>query len=636
MCVELARGAGVDYRSTVTKLEGRCHAGEGFVIEGPFAMFQLDTNYQPDQGPQVPLITSTALGSDQSVDLSPSNVLLELDLAHDPLLTPAPRSSLSPAGALDGASTASAPEEFGAIPEIDDEDFASMAYLFTPDHEDFLLNQTPRGSTMIGDGPSPASLPQFSLRPLSPQSFSILDGSSSPISPEGHLLLSHFMNDFVKVASQNLNDKSPWQSLYFPEALKAVGQLTLRTEPSAANLSLLYSLMVISAFHLDRLSGAEAGSGYWWKIAETYQAKSMAHIQISLRHEVVGPKKAKYKTLLMALLALVTSCITNGKLVDARKHLLDAQRLIHLRGLCKYNPSRKVQMLHTMFLYLRVMEEATFVYPLSADSQFFKNDTAAPSSARYPSLAGHKWFGIQEDGVPSNFRELDDFFENSGPEVRQLFSRIYNIPESLVVLMSHITYLCCESRQVKATPHPNPDFMEDFHKRCKVVEDLLCGWTNEDKQQQQAQEAPGGIMDEAAASTSSTNTDSDHGAKAFHGALVIYFYREVHDINRFMLQYMVRDIKAHLLALEGEKIAQNIASASVLWPGFIAAVEAQDQEDFSDICNWMRACADRYGLRSFDRAADVAADFWWARQRDGHVLKWPERVLQKKSFMILP
>lgn len=320
MCVELARGIGIDYRSTITKMEERCQAGENTVTDGPFAMFQLNTSYRPGQEAQAQSDTSLDQDNHQSTEIEPAMVPSELNMVQDSLLTPAPQSSLSPSSVLDGSSTGSASEEFVTIPDMNDEDFASISYLFTPDAHDLLLDHIPRGSAIVDEEQNIGNNPHISLSPLSPQSFSILDGSSSPISPEGHLLLSHFMNDFVKVASHNLNDKSPWQSLYFPEALKTVGQLTLRAEPSAASLSLLYSLMVISAFHLDRLSGAEAGSGYWWKIAETYQAKAMAHIQISLRHEVVGPKKAKYKTLLMGLLALVTSCVSSitSWLPDAR------------------------------------------------------------------------------------------------------------------------------------------------------------------------------------------------------------------------------------------------------------------------------------------------------------------------------
>lgn len=365
-----------------------------------------------------------------------------------------------------------------------------------------------------------------------------------------------------------------------------------------------------------------------------------------------------------------TNKITNGKLVDARKHLLDAQRLIHMRGISKKHPSRKVQMLHAMFLYLRIMEEATFVYPISANSEFFHNHlspNAHPSSARYPSLAAHRWFsGSVEDGVPANFRELDDFFERSGPALRPLFARTYGIPESLVVLSSHITYLCCEMRQVRARGgHPWAGFDEDYRKRCKVVEDLLCGWTKEQQLPEETATSPSSSPSSSSSSSSSlssspssspsppsgdfsgsnTNNEAadeeeDHAAQAFHAALIIFFYRDVRDINRFTLQHHVKTVKAHLLALEGRKIAQGVASASVLWPGFIAAAEALDHADFADLVAWMRGCADRYGLRSFDRAADVAADVWAARQAEkrlgGRGLAWSERVLQQKSFMILP
>ncbi|KAL0263608.1 hypothetical protein SLS55_002589 [Diplodia seriata] len=654
MCRELVDSTDLDYKSNFVQMEERAMAGEEAVIEGPFTVFRLDISPRPDEAFELQQETLPGLLEDPLVEVQPFEVDPEVQLLQDSEIVPSPPSPSSSTNKGSVRHSTSTFDPNAAIEDIQHDDFASLSFLFPPEGQDPFLDQLHHFPGMHDRDQDKTDFMHFSLSPVCPQALTIPASSNSPISAEEHLLLSHFMSDFVKVASPTSNGKSPWQTLYFPEALKTVGQLTLRADPSAASLSLLYSLMVISAFHLDRLSGAEAGAGYWWRIAESYQAKAMAHIQLSLRHEVVGPKKAKYK-------------ITNGKLVDARKHLLDAQRLIHVRGISKTNPSRKVQMLHAMFLYLRVMEEATFVYPISGQSEFFQNHLSPnehPSSARYPSLAAHRWFsGSVEDGVPANFRELDDFFERSGPALRPLFARTYGVPESLVVLMSHITYLCCEVRQVRAQGgHPWAGFAEDYAKRCKVVEDLLCAWTINDQQQHHPPPPATSTCPSSSSSSSSSlsssppspssttgddnNNNEDHAASAFHASLVIFFYREVRDINRFTLQHLVKSVKSHLLALEGRKIAQGeAASASVLWPGFIAAVEALDHADFAELCAWMRGCAARYGLRSFDRAADVAADVWAARMQmerergaggGGASLAWPERVLQKKSFMILP
>lgn len=287
MCRELATSADVDYRSNVLRMEERAIAGEDTVIEGPFTVFQLDTVTRRDESQQE---TLPSLMDDPLAEIEPFQVDPEVQLLQESSIVPSPPSSNKASDQHDAS---------GAAADLQHDDLTSLSFLFPPEDQNAFLDQLQDRTDFM----------QFAFSPISPQALAIPTGSASPISPEEHLLLSHFMNDFVKVASPTSNGKSPWQTLYFPEALKTVGQLTLRADPSAASLSLLYSLMVISAFHLDRLSGAEAGAGYWWKVAETYQAKAMAHIQLSLRHEVVGPKWAKYKVLLMALLTLVTACV---------------------------------------------------------------------------------------------------------------------------------------------------------------------------------------------------------------------------------------------------------------------------------------------------------------------------------------
>lgn len=311
MCRELVTSTDVDYRSNVLRMEERAIAGEDTVIEGPFTVFQLDTVTRRDESQQE---TLPSLIDDPLAEIEPFQVDPEVQLLQESSIVPSPPSSSSTNQAPD-RHDGPAFDTTGAATDLQHDDLTSLSFLFPPEDQSTFFDQLQH----YPSAQDRTDFMQFAFSPISPQALAIPTGSASPISPEEHLLLSHFMNDFVKVASPTSNGKSPWQTLYFPEALKTVGQLTLRADPSAASLSLLYSLMVISAFHLDRLSGAEAGAGYWWKIAETYQAKAMAHIQLSLRHEVVGPKRAKYKVLLMALLTLVTACVSHVSLHLAKQ-----------------------------------------------------------------------------------------------------------------------------------------------------------------------------------------------------------------------------------------------------------------------------------------------------------------------------
>jgi arginine metabolism regulation protein II len=101
--------------------------------------------------------------------------------------------------------------------------------------------------------------------------------------------------------------------------------------------------------------------------------------------------------------------------------------------------------------------------------------------------------------------------------------------------------------------------------------------------------------------------------RATQSALLIYFYRQVRDVNPRILQPLVKEVKDHLLACEDYKTVHGIASSSLVWPGFVAAIEAHDENDFLDLSACLRGCGERSGLRNFDRAAAIAADMRYER-----------------------
>lgn len=148
-----------------------------------------------------------------------------------------------------------------------------------------------------------------------------------------------------------------------------------------------------------------------------------------------------------------------------------------------------MQLLHSMFIYLRVMEEATFVYPIHVGDKPFTDRLHAYSLLKYPSLAmpslrdyHHQRQHAEE---PALFEALFEDHD-ADPAVRERMAVNFGLPESLIVLMSHITFVACEARQFKAQQNsgntsgsPSVNAREDFDRRVKVVEEQLCNWSYE-------------------------------------------------------------------------------------------------------------------------------------------------------------
>lgn len=280
------------------------------------------------------------------------------------------------------------------------------------------------------------------------------------------------------------------------------------------------------------------------------------------------------------------------------------------------------------------MEEATFIYPICPERSMNNNSSHIYSVTKFPSLAviylsqTTRW----QTGVDFNRIILPDWvFEAPENSIKTVLARTLGLPESLLVLMSHTTFIACEARQARNLERlPTPDITEDFNNRVKVIEELLCAWSYpKDGRAQDLVDSP-----DTSSSASGMRTFLEHIALAFHSALLLYFYREVKDINRLILQSLVTKITTHLLACENSKLQNDIPSSSVVWPGFMAAIEADDDEEFSHIVGWMRSCADRYGLRAFDRAIVAATEVRCLRNSTG-VDRWPDIMLQKGIFLVL-
>lgn len=135
------------------------------------------------------------------------------------------------------------------------------------------------------------------------------------IPPNAYYLMEHYRNQMVGLFSPIHVVQSPWKALHLPCASNALADLTLRGEAKEARTALFYAILSVSAFNLNKVNsellaeGAEA-SMYWWEIGVSYREKAKKALQSCLRQERNGGAKSKYKEVLMALLSMITICVS--------------------------------------------------------------------------------------------------------------------------------------------------------------------------------------------------------------------------------------------------------------------------------------------------------------------------------------
>lgn len=223
-------------------------------------------------------------------------------------------------------------------------------------------------------------------------------------------------------------------------------------------------------------------------------------------------------------------------------------------------------MLHQIYLFLRVIEESTYIYPDELARGAHKR-VHSTRSLRYPSLRTYRRFlGDDLDEISGGDFELA--LLGQAQDGSSLFDQIYGIPETLLSLLSHCTALANDISAQKASSS-DLSISHDLAQRSKSLEDQITLWQYEPQQRQNGED------DE---SLGANAVIMGNLIRAIHGALSVFFYRRISNLNPSILQGLVDQTIDHLLQCEQEKLNAQLVNCGIAWPGFIAAAEAIGEE----------------------------------------------------------
>ncbi|KAL4980417.1 fungal-specific transcription factor domain-containing protein [Aspergillus desertorum] len=244
---------------------------------------------------------------------------------------------------------------------------------FQPSQQEQYLTESPISGTLLTLAPSvipPPDLEDFTMS-------------------AAKLLLDHYnIITTTLYTPASVEFRTPWEICYVRNVLSTLGEIALSGNSSDARVSLLFVVLAISVFRLDTIgSPRHSGAEDWRRLGTMYRQRATKRLQMALRHLSAGlPKKEKYKDILMPLLSMVTICTVSGEMENAAHYLRDIEQVIALYGIPKAQKSRKVKMLHSIYVYLRVLTEGTQAHkqslPLDA-SESYGLDAEPWSSSNY-------------------------------------------------------------------------------------------------------------------------------------------------------------------------------------------------------------------------------------------------------------
>jgi len=307
-------------------------------------------------------------------------------------------------------------------------------------------------------------------------------------------------------------------------------------------------------------------------------------------------------------------------------YLLYAERFIRANGFNKPTLSRKRRTLHHYYAYMRIMAETT-------RSSGHLPSTASPSAdkgseddndqfrvCRWTSLS-ESMMGREKD--PDTARR-DLHLEVPGNWTSTLFPELYGIAESFLLLLSQVIRLANE-RDLAMDQDENLS-LKEFTLRAKALEKSIYRLISS---------SACGPVSSPSASSTSTSTADENAMQAMYTALLIFFYRRVHNVDVMLLQREVLTVQDYLMQIEQaqDSTRGNGRMVALMWPAFVAACEALLPETQGYFAEWFEELFAKTGLVSVSLAKGVC-EFVWARRREQDGLSWPE-VLRNRGVKAL-
>ncbi len=302
---------------------------------------------------------------------------------------------------------------------------------------------------------------------------------------------------------------------------------------------------------------------------------------------------------------------------------------ISLRGVRKPSKSKKVKLLHSIYLFLRIIEESTYVYPLEKQ-RLLQLPPPTSKIMTFPSLRTHSRYQGRnlDESVGVDF-EVGLFGQLDNPQDRYLFQDIYGFPLELLSFISRATSLANEIIETRSQ-FPGISMTSDVEASCNNLENDICNWKHQDEALISETSA------EDQASTYANRAIMIHLIEAFHSAATIYFYRRVRHLHPLPLQHLVEKTLSNLQAFEQEQQRFSILNCGIVWPGFIAGAEALDSNLQYRFEKHLRSCADNSGMHNFATSADFLQKLWTSRRERGNeTLTWMDLVRDRHLSLVL-
>ncbi|OBT63559.1 hypothetical protein VE03_07048 [Pseudogymnoascus sp. 23342-1-I1] len=435
-----------------------------------------------------------------------------------------------------------------------------------------IIDDAPFANAVLGSFPSP--LTAF----ISPTPYLDL---SLPIfqDHDSGMLMHHYTTHIADILQPVLHPSNPWRTTYVPIALEGSSDVLVARNsgniPYAA-IALSHSLQASAAFHLQRLTRS---SEQFHRLGVSHREKALWALKEALTN---GNDLHQYKVYMATMLSFVTTDIMNGDTSDYWVHLNGCNQLQRSRHFSRV-VSLPTQQLNSICNILSLLARTTS-----------------------HEIQPHPWPENKPFPIPT--------FESSQRCVEYMYGitpRIANALQETCQLAEYLAF------------YDEEDAPSKLLTACEEVGDELAMWT---------------IDTETFISIDPKETAMIEivqcQARAWHAAVLIYYYRTIQKCNPGDLENERGTILENLNKAEEIKnkfLGGEKRIAPISWPAFMAALEAIDREPWREW--WIRV--QTYQIGNFTRQWTIMQEIWDIMDKDEDIIDW-RSALRRLGRVVLP
>lgn len=314
--------------------------------------------------------------------------------------------------------------------------------------------------------------------------------------------------------------------------------------------------------------------------------------------------------------------------------MIDAERLLRIRGLAKRVISRKARLLHHVYTWFRIVGESTYVLHDYTKTKVLLDKVSTRQTSQRtddePSTFSHTRTGQNarlDDFLRLEVSESEEGLDIETPKGREvglydihledpredpetMHPCIYGVSETWLTLVSQTTRL---ANVIDALNHnekgKNVRIMETLQKRSERLENLVCAF---------AARTPKICTSTRGQTVGELKPDwhqaaREHLNRALNSALIIFFYRRVRKVNPWILQCHVDDVILALNKFDKAMSDGKTPGHGTVWPAFMAGCEALGSDRCEKIKAWIERGLSTGNSASFKVALDTILELWRLR-----------------------